>query len=70
LQQLVAPAHRAKAAESWAYEAYHDVGYELKAAAHPLESAAAWAGAETKSAAAAAVTDMRAIGDKLASGGV
>jgi hypothetical protein len=66
----LALAYRAKAAESWARKAYDDAGYELKAAAQRLESAAAWAGTEAQSVAAAAVTDTRAIGDKLASGGV
>jgi uncharacterized membrane protein len=66
----LALAYRAKAAESWARKAYDDTGYELKAAAQRLESAAAWTGTEAKSATAAAVTDIRAVGDKLASGGV
>ena len=64
----LALAHRAKAAESWAHKAYDQVGYELKAAAQDLESAAAWTGAEAKSAAAAGVSDARTAGDKLASG--
>ena len=63
-------AHRARAAESWARKSYDQVGYELKAAAHGLESGAAWAGTEAKAAASAATADARAIGDKLASGGV
>lgn len=66
----LALAHRAKAAESWSHKAYDQAGYELKAAAHGLESAAAWTGGEGKLAAAAAVNDARALGDKLASGGV
>ena len=66
----LALAHRAKAAESWARKAYDQAGYELKAAAHGLESAAAWTGAEAKSAASAATADARVVGDKLASGGV
>jgi hypothetical protein len=64
----LALAHRVKAAESWAREEYDKVGYELKAAAHGLESAAGWAGAEAKAGAAAAVADTKALGDKLASG--
>ena len=66
----LALAHRARAAESWARKNYDQVGYELKAAAHGLESGAAWAGNETKAAASGATADARAIGDKLASGGV
>lgn len=66
----LALAHRAKAAESWAHKAYDQAGYELKAAAHGLESAAAWTGAEAKAAASTATADARVIGDKLASGGV
>jgi hypothetical protein len=66
----LALAHRAKAAESWAHKAYDQAGYELKAAAQGLESAAAWTGAEAKSAASTGVSDARSVGDKLASGGV
>ncbi|MEP7153607.1 MAG: hypothetical protein ABI856_18045 [Nitrospira sp.] len=39
-----------------------------KAAAHGLESAAGWAGAEAKAGAAAAVADTKALGNKLVSG--
>lgn len=60
--------HRSKAAESWARKDYDKAGYELKAAAHGLESAAGWAGGETKAGASATVADARALGDKLASG--
>lgn len=66
----LALAHRAKAAESWARKAYDNAGYELKASAQSLESAATWAGAESKAAASTATADARAVGDKLASGGV
>jgi hypothetical protein len=66
----LALAHRAKAAESWAHKAYDQAGYELKAAAQGLENAAAWTGAEAKSAASAGVSDASSMGDKLASGGV
>ncbi len=66
----LALAHRAKAAESWAHKAYDQAGYELKAAAQGLESAATWTGAEAKSAATTGVTQARSVGDKLASGGV
>lgn len=66
----LALAHRAEAAESWAHKAYDQAGYELKAAAQDLESAAAWTGTEAKTAATAAVSDGRAVGDRLASGGV
>ena len=68
--QALAVAHRAKAAEDWARKDYVDAGYELKAAAHGLESAATWTGGEAKAAAAAGASDARAVGDKLASGGV
>lgn len=66
----LALAHRARAAESWARKSYDQVGYELKAAAQGLESGAVWAGNEAKAAASGASADARAIGDKLASGGV
>jgi hypothetical protein len=66
----LAIAHRTKAAESWARKAYDLAGYELKAAAQGLDSAASWVGGEAKGAASAAATDARAVGDKLASGGV
>jgi len=66
----LALAHRAKAAESWAHKAYVQAGYELKAAAQGLESAAAWTGGQAKAAAAAGASDARAVGEKLASGGV
>lgn len=66
----LALAHRAKAAESWARKAYDNAGYELKASAQSLDSAAVWAGAESKAAASTATADARTIGDKLASGGV
>ncbi len=64
----LALAHRAKAAESWVHKEYDKAGYELKAAAHGLESAANWAGAEAKTGAAAAVAETKALGAKLASG--
>ncbi|MEO8340259.1 MAG: hypothetical protein ABI604_11165 [Nitrospirota bacterium] len=63
-------AHHAKAAESWTRKEYDKVGYELKAAAHGLESAAGWAGAEAKMGATAAVADTKTLGDKLASGAI
>lgn len=66
----LALAHRAQAADSWAHKAYDQTGYELKAAAQDLESAAAWTGTEAQSAAATGATDARIVGDKLASGGV
>src|ERR1019366_3353182 len=64
----LALAHRTKAAESWGRKEYDRAGYELKAAAHGLESAAGWAGGEVKADASATVADTRALGDKLASG--
>ena len=60
--------HRSKAAESWARKEYDKAGYELKAAAHGLESAAGWVGGEAKAGASATVADTRALGDKLAAG--
>lgn len=66
----LALAHRAKAAESWAQKEYAKVGYEFKAAAHGLESAAGWVGAETKTGAAATVADTKTLGDTLASGAI
>jgi hypothetical protein len=61
--------HRSKAVESWARREYDKVGYELKAAAQGLESAASWIGGEAKAGASATVADTRALGDKLAAGG-
>jgi hypothetical protein len=60
--------HRSKASESWARKEYDKAGYELKAAAHGLESAAGWVGGEAKAGASATVADARALGDKLAAG--
>lgn len=66
----LAIAHRADAAESWARKAHDRAGYELKAAAQDLDNAATWTGTQAKAAATAAAADARAVGDKLASGGV
>ena len=60
--------HRSKAAVSWTRKEYDQAGYELKAAAYGLESAAGWAGGEAQAGASATVADTRALGDKLASG--
>lgn len=60
--------HRSKAAESWARKEYDKAGYEFKAAAHGLESAAGWVGGEAATGASLAVADTRALGEKLASG--
>lgn len=60
--------HRSKAAESWAHKQYDKTGYELKAAAHGLESAASWAGREEKTDVSVTVAEIRALGDKLVSG--
>lgn len=60
--------HRAKAMEAWARKDYSKAGYELKAAAHGLESAAGWVGSEAKAGVSATVTDTRALGDKITSG--
>lgn len=65
----LALAQRAKAADSWAHKAYSEAGYQLKAAAHELESAAAWTSNEAKTLAAPAVSETRALGDKLTRGG-
>jgi len=67
-EHALALAHREKAMESWAHKEYHKAGYELKAAAHGLESAAGWAGGEAKTAAESTVIGARALGNKLASG--
>jgi len=64
----LAVAHRAEAAESWTRKEYNKAGYELKAAAHDLESAAGWAGAEAKAGASGAVANTEALGDKLVTG--
>ncbi len=64
----LALAHRTKAAESWARKEYDKTGYELKAAAHDLESAAGWAGAKAKADATGAVADTKVLGDRLAKG--
>jgi hypothetical protein len=61
--------HRSKAAESWARKEYDKAGYELKAAAQGLESAASWIGGEAKAGASATVADTRALGDRLVAGG-
>lgn len=60
--------HRAKATEAWAHKQYDKAGYELKAAADGLESAAGWAGGEAKAGVSAAIADTRSLGDKLVSG--
>jgi hypothetical protein len=60
--------HRAKATESWARKDYDKAGYELKAAAFGLESAASWTGGEAEAGASATVAEARALGEKLASG--
>ncbi len=61
--------HRSKAAESWARREYDRVGYEFKAAAHGLESAAGWIGETAKSDISTTAADVRVLGDKLAAGG-
>jgi len=60
--------HHAKAIESWTRKEYDKTGYELKASAHALESAAGWAGEEAKSGASATVKATQGLGDKLVSG--
>ncbi len=67
-EHALALEHRSKAAESWARKKYDQAGYELKAAAQGLESAAGWAGGEAQAGASATVADTRVLGDKLASG--
>lgn len=64
----LALAHRAEAAESWTRREYDKAGYELKAAARDLESAAGWAGSKAKAGASGAVADTQALGDKLVTG--
>ena len=64
----LALAHRSKAAESWARRECDNAGYELKAAANGLESAASWAGRKEQADTSATVADIRELGDKLAGG--
>ena len=64
----LALAHRTKAAESWARKEYNEVGYELKASASGLESAAGWVGAEAKKGTSAVVSSTQTLGEKLTSG--
>ncbi len=64
----LALAYHARATESLAHKAYHDAGYELKAAAQGLENAATWSGDEARGAAGSAAHDARDVGDKLLSG--
>jgi hypothetical protein len=61
--------HRSKAAESWARNEYERAGYELKAAAHALESAAGWIGGAATAGVSATVEDVRSLGNELATGG-
>ena len=68
VEHALALAHHSKVAESWARKEYNDAGYELKAAASDLESAAVWTSAEATSDASAVVADTRALGDKIATG--
>ncbi|MDD3816207.1 MAG: hypothetical protein PHZ02_16365 [Desulfocapsaceae bacterium] len=60
--------HQAQAAKSWARNNYNNAGYELKAAAHGLESAGAWVAGDAKAGVSATVTGTRILGDKLTSG--
>lgn len=64
----LALSHRAKATASWTAKHYDAAGYELKAAAHGLESAAAWTGDTAKDGVVDVVAQTRTLGDKLASG--
>jgi len=66
-----APQHRftdVAAAESWAHKDYQKTGYELKAAAHGLESGASWVGGEAKAGALTTVAGLRALRARLVSG--
>ena len=65
--RALALAHRTEATEAWAHRQYEKAGYELKAAAHSLESAAGWARGEAKAGVSAASADTRSLGDKLVS---
>jgi len=60
--------HRSKAIESWARKEYGKAGYELKASAQALESAAGWAGKEAAVGASGTVKATRNLGDKLVAG--
>jgi hypothetical protein len=64
----LALAHRANAAQSWARKEYDKTGYELKAAAHGMQSAAGWLGTEASTGASATVAATEAVGDKLVAG--
>lgn len=68
-ERALALEHRAQAAEAWSHKRYKQAGAELKAAAGRLESAAAWTGGQAKAAAAAAVSDARALGREIANRG-
>lgn len=64
----LAVAHQTKALKAWARKNYVKAGYELKAAAHNLESAAGWVGEKVKEGMVVTVEETRAIGTKLHSG--
>jgi len=65
-EHALALEHRANAIDAWTRKQYHQTGYELKAAAHSLESAAGWMGGEVKASASTTAADTRRLGDKLA----
>jgi hypothetical protein len=66
--EALALSHRIKANEAWDKKELAKVEHELKAGAKHVEDAAAWTGAEAKSAAAATVRDTRTLAAKLAAG--
>ncbi|MEP7208175.1 MAG: hypothetical protein ABI920_14655 [Casimicrobiaceae bacterium] len=67
-EHAIALEHRSKAAESWSRKEYDKAGFELKAAAHGLESAASWAGDKARAGVTTTVAASRDLGQKLASG--
>ncbi|MCC6870171.1 MAG: hypothetical protein IT522_15240 [Burkholderiales bacterium] len=69
-EHSLAVAHRSRAAEAWVRKAYDSTGYELDAAAQGLEGSASWLGDEAVHRVRDSVADARAVGDKLAAGGV
>jgi hypothetical protein len=64
----LALAHRNEAADAWGSKEYHDVGYELKAAAADLQNATSWIGPRVEKDASGLVADSIAMGDKIISG--
>lgn len=66
--EALALSHQIKANEAWDKKELAKVEHELKAGTKHVEDAAAWTGAEAKSAVAATVRDTRTLAAKLADG--